>query len=173
MDQISYRDIVKKLAILFSIHSYYIHNASSSCGLYKGQLPILEQASMNENCTQKEIAETLCVSPPSIATSIKRMEKAGLLEKTADENDLRNNHIKLTDKGRELTNNCREVFNGIDEKMFNGFTSEECEQMVLFFERMINNLVTEEITPQKVREFIRRSKPPCRHGCKQGEKEDD
>lgn len=158
MDSISYHDIIKKLAMLVSIHSYYIHSASAACGLYKGQLPILEQAENNENCTQKEIAEMLWISAPSVATSIKRMEKAGLLEKNCDENDLRNNRICLTDKGKELTQKCRIEFNAIDEQMFSGFSPEECSLLYQFFDRMIANLSTDEVDPQKIRELIRHAK---------------
>ncbi|MFA0814715.1 MAG: MarR family winged helix-turn-helix transcriptional regulator [Anaerofustis sp.] len=172
MEQVTYRDIVKKMTMLFAIHKYYIHNASTEFGLYRGQLPILEQVNDNDNITQKEIAEKLCVSPPSVATSIKRMEKAGFLEKSADENDLRNNRLRLTEKGKQMTDGCRMAFDRIDEQMFGDFTPEECKTLYDFFDRIVNNLLTEEVSPQKVFEFMRQAKH-FGQGCRRENEEHD
>lgn len=138
------RTIVGRLNRLNILHRLHIHKAANAYGLYFGQLPILEAIGKNNNCTQKEISELLHVSPPSIATSVKRMQKMGLLRKVSDENDLRCTHLSLTEKGLSYSEDARKAFDKIDEKMFKGFSSNECDEFYNYIERLIENLSDDE-----------------------------
>lgn len=137
---------VKKISDLF--HSYHcshrniIDKRFRKNGLYFGQPPILKYLSMNENATQKEIADYLRVSPPSIATSVKRMEESGLIMRVADKNDARCKNLQLTEKGKELSDFADNSFELINEASFNGFTDEEFDILISFLERMKNNIET-------------------------------
>lgn len=110
-------------------------------GLYFGQPPILKYLSENENATQKEIADFLHISPPSVATSLKRMEEAGLVVRVADKNDARCNNLKLTSKGKGLLNYADKLFLIADEATFSDFSEEEIETLISFLERMNKNLL--------------------------------
>ena len=142
--KIKLRTIIGKMNRLNLLHRLQINKAATPTGLYFGQLPILESVEENQNCTQKELSDILHVSPPSIATSVKRLHKIGILQKIADENDLRYTHITLTEKGQEISKECRHSFDKIDEQMFKGFSEIECEQLYKYIERLIENLSTDE-----------------------------
>lgn len=109
-------------------------------GIYFGQPPILKYLSDNENATQKEIAEFLHISPPSVATSLKRMEESGLVVRLENKKDARRNTVKLTKKGKELHSFAENTFMRIDDIAYKGFTEEEMDLMVNFIERMNTNL---------------------------------
>lgn len=109
-------------------------------GIYFGQPPILKYLSENENATQKEIAEFLRISPPSVATSLKRMEESGLVVRLENKKDARRNTVKLTKKGKELHSFAENTFMRIDDIAYKGFTEDEMELMVTFLERMNKNL---------------------------------
>lgn len=117
-----------------------IDNAFRDNGIYFGQPPILEYLSRNPDATQKEIADFLSISASSMAVSVKRMEKAGLLMRVSDKNDLRRNNLKLTQKGTELLDFAHETFDRIDEVTFRGFTPEELVMLKSFLSRMKENL---------------------------------
>lgn len=151
--EVSFRDVIIKITQLNAIHRYYIHK-SVPPGVYFGQPPILEYLSKNESCTQKELADHLSVSPPSVAMSIKRMQKAGLVDKSADSSDLRYNRISLTEKGREMSVCCQKEFHKIDSRMFEGFSEPEIEQLCGYITRMTNNLNTDNISGRDVFEFF-------------------
>ena len=51
--------------------------------------------------TQKELADRLHSAPPTIAASLKCLERQGYVERRTDEKDSRRNRISITDKGRE------------------------------------------------------------------------
>lgn len=109
-------------------------------GIYFGQPPILKYLSENDNATQKEIADFLHISPPSVATSLKRMEESGLVVRVADKKDARCNNLKLTEKGEKLSKYADRLFLNMDEATFSDFTDEEIEILIKFLERMNRNL---------------------------------
>lgn len=156
--KIELKEIIHKLRDLNLLHKFHIYQATVNNKLYFGQFPILEYVSKNDRCTQKELADMMCVSAPSIATSVKRLQKAGLLDKVTDKNDLRNNRITITKKGRELTERCRIDFDKIDEQMFSNFSNEECLLLCNFFDRLTANLSTEDISDESIRCFKRKKR---------------
>ncbi len=123
-----------------SSHRNIIESRFREKGLYFGQPPLLKYLSENKNATQKEIADFLHVSPPSVATSLKRMEEAGLVVRVENKKDARRNTIKLTKKGKELVEYADNMFMYVDDVTYRGFTEEELEILISFLERMNDNL---------------------------------
>ena len=123
-----------------SSHRNIIESRFREKGLYFGQPPILNYLSENKNATQKEIADYLHVSPPSVATSLKRMEESGLVVRVENKKDARRNTIKLTKKGKELVEYADNMFMYVDDVTYRGFTEEELEILISFLERMNDNL---------------------------------
>lgn len=109
-------------------------------GIYFGQPPILKYLSEHKNATQKEIADFLHISAPSVATSLKRMEESGLVVRVENKKDARRNSVKLTKKGQELVKYTDDTFMCVNGVTFRGFTEEEMDTLVSFLERMNNNL---------------------------------
>ena len=52
----------------------------------------------------------------SVAVSVKRMQKSGLITKISDENDLRCNRIALTENGKQRTEYIHSQFDKLDKK---------------------------------------------------------
>ncbi len=135
---------VKKINDAF--HTYHCNHRNivdarfREKGIYFGQPPILKYLSEHNDATQKEIAEFLHISPPSVATSLKRMEESGLVVRLENKKDARRNTVKLTKKGKELQNFAENTFMRIDDIAYKGFTEEEMDLMVTFIERMNTNL---------------------------------
>lgn len=123
-----------------SSHRNIVDGKFREKGLYFGQPPILKYLSEHENATQKEIANFLHISAPSVATSLKRMEEAGLVVRLENKKDARKNTLKLTKKGKELSDLADNYFLCIDDVTYRGFTEEEIDILVSFLERMNNNL---------------------------------
>jgi Transcriptional regulators len=122
------------------LHRRTVSSFLKSIGLYDGQPRLLFYVKDSGGCNQKELSEYLNVSNATIAVSLKRMEKCGIIEKSPDKSDLRNNIITLTDKGFEVVNKCIEIFKTVNSKMYEGFNREEIENLENYYERIINNL---------------------------------
>ncbi len=137
---LTYFEIIDRMNKLNLIHRINIQTEAYKNGLYLGQLPILEYVRKNNKCTQREVANFLKISPPSVATSVKRMQKAGLIEKETDPGDQRYSRLSITDKGTRISEKCRREYDLIDAQLFAGFDEKECETLYDFFGRMINNI---------------------------------
>ena len=90
--------------------------------------------------TQKELADRLHIAPPTIAASLKCLERQGYVARRTDERDSRRNRISITRKGRDVLDLGMEAFQQVDNAMFRGFTSEEVALVQAFHRRMLENL---------------------------------
>ena len=85
---------------------------------------------------QKELSDAMHVSPATVAVSLKSLEREGYVEKLADETDQR----RLTPKGEAAIQRCVQVFEAVDQSMFEGFRPEETRQACGYLMRMLHNL---------------------------------
>lgn len=93
-----------------------------------------------ETPSQRELADLLHVTPATIATSLKSLERNGYVVREMDPDDCRRNLISLTQKAIEAMEETHKVFDWIDEAMFAGFTEAEVEQLNQYHLRMLQNL---------------------------------
>ena len=135
-----YKEAVKKMCRVTLLHRYAISTSLSGMKLYRGQPEILEYLNEHGDCSQKELADFLGVTPASIATSLKRMSKSGFIERTSDENDRRINRLRLTEKGKEIRLAGKNECDRVDKAMFNGFSSEEISAFSDMLSRIADNL---------------------------------
>ena len=106
-----------------------------------GQVPILKLLSDHGTMTQRQIAEEIRVTPATICGTIKRMEKAGLIQRTADKLDGRVTCISLTDEGSRRTVQALNAVEQAHQEMMAGFSESERRVLHDFLMRMGQNLV--------------------------------
>ena len=70
-------------------------------GIQQGQMPIIMIVYRHNGCSQKEIAEWMCVTPPTVNVSIQRLEKADIVCRKRDDKDQRIMRVYLTENGRK------------------------------------------------------------------------
>ena len=96
--------------------------------------------SNQEGLSQREISKELGISPPTVAVSVKRLEKSGLVERKEDEKDQRRCRIYLTRQGKEIICNVKQCVEEKEALVFQGFTESEQCLTKRFFDQMIENL---------------------------------
>jgi len=74
------------------------HMQLGKIGLYPGQPPILFMLWNKDGRSQKEFAEKLSLKPATITVMLRRMEKAGILERRIDAEDSRISRVYLTER---------------------------------------------------------------------------
>ena len=90
--------------------------------------------------TQKELADRLHSAPPTIAASLKVLERQGYVIRRTDERDTRRNRISITPKGRDAIRAGMAAFKQVDGYLYHGFSPEERELVYSFHRRMLENL---------------------------------
>ncbi len=118
----------------------FIRRISEKSPIHFGQVTIMKTIEQNEHCTQTAIAECLGVSPASVATSTKRLQKSGLIKKTVDEDNLRCKRLSLTDEGRSAIEKFIGIFTEYDELIFKSFSEDEKIMLMRFLERIVNEM---------------------------------
>ena len=102
-----------------------MHALWDEIGLYRGQPFVLRTLWEEEGITHSELANRLHVRPPTISNTLKRMEKAGFLERRPDMEDQRVSRVYLTDAGRAIQDRVEKVWRELDATTLAGFNLEE------------------------------------------------
>jgi MarR family transcriptional regulator, transcriptional regulator for hemolysin len=97
-------------------------------GLTVGYLPVFFALSANPKLTQKQIVEAIGVEQPTMAATLSRMERDGLIARTADPADGRSSLISLTAKARDLLPAVEKAVNETNAIALSGLTATERKQ---------------------------------------------
>lgn len=106
-------------------HRKIMQHYLDETGVYQAQHRLLMAISRNPNASQRDIARLMDISPATIAVSLKKLEKGGYICKVMDEADNRFNQITITEKGNQVVEESKQIFEATDRKVFEGFTEEE------------------------------------------------
>lgn len=121
-------------------------------GIGVGQVPVfMVLVHTPKPLMQHEIAQCIHVTPATISGTLKRMERDGLVVRTADSCDARISRVSLSEKGRELSQKAFEGFSLSSFDMLEGFSGEELDQLCGFIQRMEANLTANLESEQDVR----------------------
>jgi len=127
-------------------YRFWIHAQLAAIGLHRGQQFVLRSLWVQEGLTHSELAEQLHIQPATISNALKRMEKAGFVERRPDAKDQRVSRVYLTDAGRNIREAVEEAWNALEEQAFAGFSPAERDQLRGFILRVLENLDRESTT---------------------------
>ncbi len=145
MDAQKIREAVHRLLSLDRAHRRAIEKQVGEMGLHRSQHRLLMKLSRSEEMpSQAELARRLEISPPAVATALKRLEKEGYIVRQDDQNDCRNQKVRLTEKGREILLCTCKRFEGVDREMLCGISEAELEMFCDIAARMQHNLEARE-----------------------------
>ena len=101
--------------------------------LNRSQASILFTLHQRSSMSQKELAESLNMTPPSITSAIRKMEQEGYIRRRQDESDQRVMRLGLTEKGAACVENVKRVADEMHELIFQGMSPEE----IMLFRRLL------------------------------------
>jgi DNA-binding MarR family transcriptional regulator len=113
-------------------------------GLHPGQTPIMFALWRQDGQVQKDLANSLHLTPPTLTVTLQRLEKAGLIVRKKDSADQRISRVYLTEPGWRLKEQVMQCIRETDAVSFRGFTPEEEELLLAFLDRVTDNLSEEE-----------------------------
>lgn len=147
MEETKDRVAIIKRAISLFIRTNKMHREAfaynaASYGLHRSQhRMIMHLYDKDGGLSQKELAKYMDVSPAAITVMINKLVAGGFVKRSPSTEDSRINIILLTDKGENVASRSLEFFNGVDSAMLEGFTKDELETLVSYFERMQSNMM--------------------------------
>ncbi len=93
-------------------------------GLFANQEIMLIQLAASDGLSQKTLAETLRVSHATVAKTVARLERAGLVERRVSDRDRRISLVFLTPAGRALHDEVIAVWQGLERLATSGLSAE-------------------------------------------------
>jgi DNA-binding MarR family transcriptional regulator len=119
---------------------HYLQTLLVSEGLHFGHPRILFIINSMSDASQTDLAKRLRITPASLAVSLKRLEKAGYVERSCDEADQRVNKIRLTERGNQVVETARKQMVLVNEALVAGFSAEEKQQLSTYLDRLAQNM---------------------------------
>lgn len=131
---------MKIMIFVSQMHHRKIEKLVDKTGLHRAQHRMLMTLSDRAFDSQAELAAMLEISTATVAVSLKKLERDGYIRKTAKAEDSRANFVQLTEKGKQVVENSREIFEYIDKQAIKNFTEEELVLLRTYLKRMYDNL---------------------------------
>jgi DNA-binding MarR family transcriptional regulator len=109
-------------------------------GVVPGQFPALLCLYEQDGLTQAELGSRVQIEQPTIAKTLQRMERDGLIRRAQHPDDRRRVRIHLTPQARALEPTLAAAAREINARATDGLTRDEAEQLIRTVTRIIANL---------------------------------
>lgn len=108
-------------------------------GFSPGQFPILVELWSEDGLTQKQLLERVDIEQATMANTLARMERDGLIERRPHPHDKRAQLIFLTQKAAAMQSEAVKAAIAADADLFKGFRAFERELLVEYIRRILEN----------------------------------
>lgn len=137
----SISELQHKFMKIGRLHHRAVENQLRKCGLHRGEHRMLLHLSRCDHTpSQKELAEKFEISPAAVAVCLKKLENSGYIIRNSSNKDNRQKEIAITEKGREIVNFSRAVFEYVDGIEFNSISDEEKQSLYAILDKILINL---------------------------------
>lgn len=130
---------VKLIMFIIQIHRRKMEKLLEGTGLHRAQHRMLMTLSDRPVRSQVELANVMEVSAATVAVSLKKLEKGGYIQKSQKEQDSRVRFVELTQKGHEVVEESKKIFQQMDETLLEGFDSEQLTMLHDLLGQMYRN----------------------------------
>ena len=113
-------------------------------GVYRSQHQLLMNLGRNPDCSQKDLAVWLDITPAAVTTTLKKLEKGGYITRLTDPKDNRANCISITEKGQQVIEQSHVLFREVEDRALTGFSEEERQKLNEYVIRIRKNLEVKE-----------------------------
>ena len=113
-------------------------NPLADSGVTGPQLALLDWLAASPDCGVGDVATGLGLTAPTVSVGVRRLEKAGLLERKPDPKDGRAIRLSLTAQGHALQEQAHAFRREKMRCVLAGLTTEEAETLVALLERAVS-----------------------------------
>src|SRR4051812_28837343 len=99
--------------------------AFAEFGVSPGQFPVLLALYETDGLTQAELARVVAVEQPTMAATLKRMERDGLLRRAPDRADGRRTGVYLSERAQQLEGRLTGAARSVNRRAVRGLSAEE------------------------------------------------
>ena len=93
-----------------------------------------------DGLTQLDLVKITKLKAPTISITLRNMERDGIVRREKNDNDRRETHVFITDKGRQMHAKVLEAFDKAEQVMLKGLSEKELDSVGALIEKMTANL---------------------------------
>ncbi len=113
------------LAQICRAHRNLVAAALDRIGVHVGQDHVVHRLAIDEGITQSQLAEALCVDTSTVAKTLLRLERDGVVERRPDGADGRVSRVHLTAQGRALVEPVVDVWMAAERRLVKDLSETE------------------------------------------------
>lgn len=125
-------------AQLAKTFSKALNKRAAALGFSPGQFPVLLELWNEDGLTQRQLLDRVEVEQATLANTLARMERDGLIERKQHPRDRRAQIIKLTERGRELEQQAISASKSTDDAILAGLLRFERQLLLEYMGRAID-----------------------------------
>jgi DNA-binding MarR family transcriptional regulator len=118
------------------LHKQLMTKTLAAHGTYTGQAICLRSLAAHDGITQRDLADALHLSPPTVSKMLKGLEKAGVVERRPDAADQRLTRVFLTAAGRALELELRSVSAGYVNETIGALPADDRRELARLLEEL-------------------------------------
>lgn len=117
-----------------------LHARADGAGFAPGQFPVLLELWSGDGLTQRELLDRLDIEQATMANTLSRMERDGLISRRRHPKDKRAQLVFLTNRGKALQETALAAASATEEALFQGFRRFERELLLEYMRMVLANL---------------------------------
>jgi DNA-binding MarR family transcriptional regulator len=112
-------------------------------GVLPGAYPVIAWLMHLQEATQTELSRLIGIEQPTMAITLRRMERNGIIKRSPDPDHGRKSLVKLTARGRRLSDVISAAAHDVQKVAFKGLTTAELDEFYRLVGLMTENLSAE------------------------------
>jgi DNA-binding MarR family transcriptional regulator len=117
-----------------------LQSRAAALGFSPGQFPVLIELWAEDGLTQKQLLDRVGIEQATMANTLARMQRDGLIERRAHPTDRRAQLVYLSEKARGMEAEAIRVAREADDMLFAGFRRFERELLLEYIRKIIENV---------------------------------
>ena len=136
----TYESLAFDVGVLARLFERELRLAFAEHEVLPGQFPVLLGLYDRDGLTQADLARIAGVEQPTMAATLQRMERSGLVRREPDPADGRRAIVFLTERGRELERPLVDSARGINRRAVRGLSADDRSLLYRVIGRATTNL---------------------------------
>ena len=129
--------VVNEASYLFG---EYVCRELEKIGMRYSYRHVLKPLMENDSLTQLELVNITKLKAPTISITLRNMEREGIVERQKNDNDRRETHVMITEKGKKMYKKVLAALAKAEKITLNGITDKELKAMRTVMNKMCGNL---------------------------------
>lgn len=126
--------------LLAKAASRALHARADGAGFAPGQFPVLLELWNGDGVTQRDLLDRLDIEQATMANTLSRMERDGLISRRRHPKDRRAQLVFLTARGKALQETALAAASATEDALFQGFRRFERELLLEYMRMVLANL---------------------------------